>query len=219
MTKAAFIFDHDGTLVDSETLHYECWRRLLLNYDVELTEEEYIRDHNGVPTLKNAENLIDTYRLNTSSEVLADTKRKMFAQRSATQAPDVLPTVIEALRVTQRLGLKTAIATGASDEDLARSLDTHRLFDYFNAVATNGEVSNGKPAPDVYLLACERLSIEPKNAYAFEDTEAGIAAAKSAGLYCVAIPNAYSVHQDLSQADQQCDNLLRAVYHAFEVAH
>jgi len=68
-----------------------------------------------------------------------------------------------------------------------------------------------KPAPDVYLLACDRLNIDPSDAIAFEDTAAGIASAKSAGLNCIAVPSAYSQHQDLFQADQTCTSLWAAL--------
>jgi len=107
-----------------------------------------------------------------------------------------------------------AVATGADQSDLARSLQAHQLVPYFKTTASRNEVKAGKPAPDVYLLACERLQVEPEKCCAFEDTAAGIAAAKAAGLYCIAIPNAYSARQDLSQADKSCTSLFDAVEYA-----
>lgn len=210
MKDYALVFDHDGTLVNSETLHYACWRQALSEYDVEVSVDEYVLHHNGIPTNQNALVFIETYGLSIDVESLANKKRALFAEKFLITPPPMLPTVESTLTSALDDGRKMAIATGASKEDLQRSVRLNNLDRYVTTFATTSDVDRGKPAPDVYLLACEKLGVEPQKAIAFEDTAAGIAAAKSAGLICFAIPNSYSKSQDLGQADQIFSTLFRA---------
>ncbi|RBP51265.1 HAD family hydrolase [Arenicella xantha] len=214
MKTPALIFDHDGTLVDSELLHFECWREVMAEYDVIVSEQEYIRDHNGIPTLRNAEVFIETYSLSLEPAQLCAIKQSLFTTRSLATPSPLMPTVLKTLQAASAAGYPMAIATGAERADIERSMSAHQLAHYFTTTATRSEVTLGKPAPDVYLLACERLQVEPARGVAFEDTAAGVMSAKAAGLICIAIPNRFSMHQDLSQADAQCDCL----YAAYQLA-
>jgi len=183
----------------------------MLGYSVDVSEADYIRDHNGIPTLQNAQFFINENKLAVSATELSKEKQRLFAECS-TQAPSpLMNTAFATLQAAQQKGFKMAIATGAGRSDIQRSLEAHKIGHFFDAVATRSDVAHGKPAPDVYLLACDRLNIDPSDAIAFEDTAAGIASAKSAGLNCIAVPSAYSQHQDLSQADQTCTSLWAAL--------
>lgn len=206
----ALIFDHDGTLVDSERHHFEVWRQILQPFGVRFSETDYIRHHNGVPTPQNAATLIEQHGLDIDVDSLCERKNTAFADYAISTPSPLLPTVLETLKRARSHGRKMAIATGADTQDVMRSVNAHALNPLFDAIATRSEVKLGKPAPDVYLLACERLQARPQQAVAFEDTQTGIAAAKAAGLYCIAIPNHYSLHQDLSQADARCETLAEA---------
>ncbi len=211
MAFQALIFDHDGTLVDSEALHLACWQQVMSTHGVTVTEQEYIEHHNGIPTLQNAQVFIDTYHLALSADELAADKSALFAVRAERVPPKLMPTTLETLEAASQGGFKTAIATGAGREDLERSMRAHGFHSLVQATATRNDVQAGKPAPDVYLLACELLGVAPAKACAFEDTAAGIASAKAAGLVCFAVPNAYSMRQDLSAADACCENLCAAL--------
>ena len=85
------------------------------------------------------------------------------------------------------------------------ALATARLAEAFDAIVTADDVSDGKPAPDIYLLACERLGVRPEDSLALEDTPSGIAAAKAAGLACIAVPQ--FAETDVSEADRVIDSL------------
>ncbi len=210
MDDIALIFDHDGTLVDSEQLHFQCWRTIMSQYGITITEAEYIRDHNGIPTLQNAEVFIKAYSLAMSPQDLCEQKQALFAAQSLNTPSPLMATVMKTLETAQKQNHKMAIATGAGKDDVQRSIAAHGLSSYFDAVATRSDVKLGKPAPDVYLLACEQLGVNPNNAFAFEDTAAGISSAKAAGLFCIAIPNDYSAQQNLNEADARCANLWEA---------
>jgi len=217
MLVKGLVFDHDGTLVDSEIAHFDCWRQTMLNHGIDISEQEYIEHHNGIPTLRNAQVFVDTYSLAVTAPKLAAEKQALFERRARVQPPPLMPSVLETLNLARTQGFSMAIATGADAADIARSLKAHDLTSYFTVTATRSDVDAGKPAPDVYLLACERLGLAPTTAVAFEDTAAGITAAKAAGLYCIAIPNAYSAQQDLSQADLVSPNLFEAYQHCLSV--
>jgi beta-phosphoglucomutase-like phosphatase (HAD superfamily) len=106
----------------------------------------------------------------------------------------------------KRLGLRFAVASSSRAWVLGH-LERLHLHAEWDAVRTHDDVARTKPAPDQYLAAAEALGVAPGEAVAFEDSVNGIAAAKAAGLRCVAVPNALAAGMDLSQADVQPDSL------------
>ncbi|TMB57065.1 MAG: HAD family hydrolase [Chloroflexi bacterium] len=109
--------------------------------------------------------------------------------------------MVERLRGRARLGL----ASNSSRRLVDTALRTAGLLGAFDAVVTSDDVDHAKPAPDLYLLACERLGVAPGEALALEDTQSGIAAAKAAGLTCIAVPQ--FAETDVSAADRVIDSL------------
>jgi HAD superfamily hydrolase (TIGR01509 family) len=109
--------------------------------------------------------------------------------------------LIERLAGRAPLGLASNTRRSLADEILANT----PFADHFDAITTGDEVTNAKPAPDVYLLACERLGIKPADAVALEDSPLGVAAAKSAGMDCIGVPS----HPDepLPEADVVVESL------------
>jgi HAD superfamily hydrolase (TIGR01509 family) len=109
--------------------------------------------------------------------------------------------LVERLRGHTRLGLASNSPRTMVDTALA----TARLADAFEAIVTSDDVEHPKPAPDLYLLACERLGVAPDEALALEDSPSGVAAAKAAGLTCIAVPQ--FAETDVSAADRIVDSL------------
>ncbi len=109
--------------------------------------------------------------------------------------------LVERLRGRTRLGLASNSPRHLVDSALA----TARITDAFDAIVTSDDVAESKPAPDIYLLACERLGVQPADALALEDSASGIAAAKAAGLTCIAVPQ--FAETDVSAADRVIDSL------------
>ena len=98
-----------------------------------------------------------------------------------------------------------ALASNSSRQLVSTALSTAGLTDAFDAIVTADDVDAGKPAPDIYLLACERLGVRPEDSLALEDSPSGIAAAKAAGLACIAVPQL--AETDVSEADRVIDSL------------
>ena len=205
----AVIFDHDGTIVNSEVGHYQVWHTLLKEYDVDLPEQEFIRYYAGLPTLATAECIIEKYQLKMDKTALFNEKLGRANAFFETNLPPLMPHVMECIKFCHE-HFKLAVATGTSQNDLRRSLTHHALSDFFMATACGNEVTQNKPAPDVYQLAAQRLAIEPKNCVALEDSYNGLQSAKAAGLCCIAIPNDFTQHQDFSDADYIAKDLVEA---------
>lgn len=131
---------------------------------------------------------------------------RMYYQE-ATSAQRLLPGVERYLEEARRLGLKTAIASSSSRDWVLEHLRRFELEDRFEAVVCREDVERTKPDPALYCVALQRLSADPNDAIALEDSSNGIRAAKAAGIYCVAVPNAMTSSMDLSSADLRLDCL------------
>jgi len=122
-------------------------------------------------------------------------------------ALDVMDGVRQYVADAKRLGLRLAVASSSSRAWVLGHLERLGLAAEWDAVLTRDDVVRTKPAPDLYLAAVDALDVEPHEVVAFEDSKNGIAAAKEAGLLCVAVPNALTAGMDLSRADMKVNSL------------
>ena len=210
-TLKAVFFDHDGTLVDSERVHYELWRDVLVPHGVALPEEQYRLYYAGVPTLDNAVDLVGRHALAIPPLALAEEKRAATRAYLARQAFPLMPGAKEALAHFASRGIRVGIVTGSNRHDVDATLRWHSLGDCVTDVVTGDDVLLNKPAPDCYRLAVRRVQGELSECVAIEDSEHGIQAATDAGLACLAVPNPMSSHQDFSRAAAVVSNLAGAV--------
>jgi HAD superfamily hydrolase (TIGR01509 family) len=119
---------------------------------------------------------------------------------------EVLPGIRDAIAEAEMLGLSLGVASSSSRRWVTGHLERLGLAG-FACVRCRDDVEHSKPAPDLYLSVCECLGVKPSEAIALEDSANGIAAAKAAGLRCVAIPNLMTAGLDLSGADLRLDSL------------
>ncbi|WP_395343885.1 HAD family hydrolase [Ningiella sp. W23] len=204
------IFDHDGTLVDSEKLHYRCWQEIMEAFDVHFSLQEYVEKHNGIPTVTNAEILIRDYTLDIDAHTLSLQKQVLTQKRFKAQPSALMPFAEKVLKACVNDGFSLAIATGAGQKEIQQTFDAHPIGEYFSTVATRDDVKRPKPSPDVYQLAQKNLGLPAQQCLALEDTQAGIQSAKASGIFCIAVRNDYTRNADLSSADYICDNLHQA---------
>jgi HAD superfamily hydrolase (TIGR01509 family) len=119
---------------------------------------------------------------------------------------DAHPGAVELVNRLRELdGVAVGLASNSSRDLVDVALRVAGLTGAFDAIVTSDDVSNAKPAPDIYLLSCQRLGVEPSEALALEDTAPGIAAAKAAGLTCIAVPQ--FAETDVSAADRVVESL------------
>ena len=207
----AIFFDHDGTLVDSEPIHYQLWRDVLAAHGVALAEALYRDCYAGIPTADNAVDLVARFAIDESPAALAEAKNLATRRFLAQQAFPLMPGVRDVVPLLHRAGLRLAIVTGASSDGVQTTLRQHSLAEFFTTVVSGDDVANSKPAPDCYRLAVHRLGLLPSECVAIEDTEHGVISAAAAGVACLAVPNEMSMNHDFSQAAALFKDLAGAV--------
>jgi HAD superfamily hydrolase (TIGR01509 family) len=186
---AGYIFDLDGTLVDTMPLHYRAWdaamRHVGLNAPL---DEELFYSLGGVPTKRVAELIAAHYGLTIDAHAVFDHKEALFVEIQK-DAKLIEPVVEIARRMS--LSHPVSIASGGPRVIVRGMLELTglaSLFDY-NRVITPEDVEHGKPAPDMFLLAAERMGVPPRKCLVFEDAEPGMRAAEAAGMKWVKVPS------------------------------
>ena len=203
----AILFDHDGTLIDSENTHYEMWKDILFEYGVHLSFEEYSQKYIGIPTDSNAIRFIDNYSLEVSPQTLINAKTKSTNTYLSKNAFPLMPGALESIAYFNTLGLKTGIVTGASREGVDATIKAHQLEKSIVTIVSGDDVKNSKPAPDCYLLAAKNLNLQTKECIAIEDTIYGVTAATSASIKCVAVPSSDYTNDGFEKAIFTCKSL------------
>ncbi len=185
----AAIFDLDGTLVDSYDAHYEAWRLISARHGVEVTIDEYY-SHFG---RRNEDLLRECWLRAGRGELTLDEIKELDHEKEAQYralvthrfpAMEGARDVVYALRAA---GFRTAVGSSGPPENVARAIEGLELEGAFDAIVTGRDVVRCKPDPECFLLAAARVGVEPARCVVFEDAPAGIIAAKSAGMHCVAI--------------------------------
>jgi HAD superfamily hydrolase (TIGR01509 family) len=207
-TLKAILFDHDGTLVDSEPTHFQLWVEVLRPYQVALTEELYKKHYAGMPTAANAVDINARFQLNVDALILAQAKNTVTREFLSTHAFPLMPEALEAIGFFKSHGLKLAVVTGANRVGIEATLRHYSLAHHFATVVSSDDTAKSKPAPDCYLLALQRLGLEAAECIAIEDTEHGLAAAFAAGVTCAAVPTPMSQHHDFSKAQASFSSLM-----------
>ncbi|MFT5218449.1 MAG: HAD superfamily hydrolase (TIGR01509 family) [Planctomycetota bacterium] len=202
MTAQAILFDHDGTLVDSEPEHHQMWIRILQEFGVSLSHEEYKKHYAGMPSDANARNLVAKFQLDISAVELFEKKNNVTRDYLSHGAFPLMPGAQVALDNLHDSGFKLAVVTGAGREGIDSTIRGHTLEKYFSAVVCKDDVEHSKPAPDCYLLALKQLGLSASQAIAIEDTEHGVASATQAGIRCLAVPNEMSAEHDFAAASK-----------------
>jgi beta-phosphoglucomutase family hydrolase len=180
----AYLFDCDGTIVDSMPLHFKAWKKSLAEYGCEY-EEELFYAWGGRPIREIIRMLNEMQGLNMPVEEVAARKEALYHQ--------LVPTVQSIPEVVEHIDAKhghipMAVVSGSRRSSVTASLGAVNLLDKFDTLVCAEDYKNGKPAPDAFLLAAERLGVAPADCLVFEDTDLGIEAATAAGMVSVKVP-------------------------------
>lgn len=188
--------------MDSESVHYDLWREVLLPHGFELSKEAYRVHCAGIPTRGNAEYLLSQHDFGMSVSELANRKEDVTRQFVESSAYPLMPGVRDTLQWCKKNGLYTAVVTGARSWDIKASLAHHNIADLFDTVVCADEVTHGKPDPEGYLLAMDRLQVIHAQCIAVEDTPHGAEAANQAMIPCLVVPNRMSKNTDFPAATE-----------------
>lgn len=183
----AVIFDLDGTLVDSEPNYSKADDVLLGEYGIQALSEEMKKKYVGIGTREMMEDVKGIYGLNESIDILVAKKNKYYLE-IAKENTIVFPEMYRFLQFLKENNYPLAIASGSSPEIIDMILAITNLTEYFDVILSADEVAKGKPAPDVFWEAAQRLDVPFENCLVMEDSVHGVEAAKSASMYCMALP-------------------------------
>lgn len=182
------IFDLDGVLVDTAKYHYAAWRRLANELGFDFTEKENER-LKGISRIESLDILLEIGGFNMSTEMkeaLAQVKNNWYVQLiSAIKEDEMLKGAKEYLLKLKEQGIK--IALGSASKNSMVILKALKIEPLFDAIVDGTMITKSKPDPQIFLLAAKKLGLSPSECAVFEDSLAGIKAAKSAGSLAVGI--------------------------------
>ncbi len=195
----AIIWDLDGVIIDSSEQHRLAWQRLAAETGVSFTNEDFWKTF-GRSNAAIIPLFWGSHLSREQIDALADRKEVYFRDllRGNLHA---LPGALELMQAARAAGLKQSLASSApmaNIEAISEGLGLHRWLDAF---VSGDRLPHGKPAPDIFLLAAERLGIAPAHCLVIEDAPAGVAAAKAANMRCLAVTNSHPA-SDLAAADR-----------------
>jgi HAD superfamily hydrolase (TIGR01509 family) len=183
-TFRAYLFDCDGTIVDSMPLHYIAWKNSLAEYNC-VYPEKLFYEWGGRPIREIITLLNEMQGLNLPVEEVAERKEAIYLQ--LLPQLKAIPEVIE--HIDAQYGrIPFAVVSGSRRDSVVGSLSTLNLLDKFDTLVCAEDYKRGKPAPDCFLMAAERLGVAPADCLVFEDTDLGIQAATAAGMVSVKVP-------------------------------
>ena len=197
----AVIFDLDGVLVTTDSMHYEAWKKLGEEIGItNFTKEDNIRQR-GISRMASLEILLektDKKYTDAEKEELAERKNAYYKEMLETLSEkDVFSGAKEFLVYLKEQGIKTAV--GSASKNAPVILEKTGLLPFLDAVACGLDVTKSKPDPQVFLVAANKLDTDPKECMVFEDADAGIEAAKRGGMYAFAVGAArYNKNADMS---------------------
>ncbi len=184
----AILFDLDGTLVNTDPLHYQTWQEILREYGMEIDRTFYKAKISGRLNPLIIQDLLPQLSSEAGRQ-LADCKEARFRDIALSLTP--LAGLLELLTWIETQGLQKAVVTNAPVENVNFLLKVLKLADTFDPVVLGEDATAGKPDPACYKLALNRLGICATEAIAFEDSPSGIQAAVGAGIYTIGVASTY----------------------------
>jgi HAD superfamily hydrolase (TIGR01509 family) len=179
----AYLFDCDGTVVDSMPLHYLAWKEALSEWNCEFPEELFYA-WGGMPVSEIIATLNTQQGLTMPVEEVQRRKEELYFE--ILPQLKAVPEVLEVIKAGYGQ-IHFAVVSGSTRDSVTRSLETVGLIDKFETLVCAGDYTKSKPDPEPFLIAAERLGVAPKDCLVFEDTEMGIQAATAAGMASVKI--------------------------------
>ena len=204
----AVLFDMDGLMVDTESLSTEAFINSAKAQGYNMTKEETLKVL-GFTKVNIYQFWIDYFQgTNVDGKKLVDDHYEYIENVLYTVGPEKMPYVEELLKYLRENNYKIAVASSSDTADIKNNLEKTKLEKYIDEIASGAEVENGKPAPDVFLLAAKRLGVDAKDCLILEDSKAGIKAGKASGAMVFMVPDMFTVDKECEDtADRILTNL------------
>ena len=184
-TFGAYLFDCDGTVVDSMPLHYLAWKQALGEWHCDFSEEVFYA-WGGLPVAEVISRLNVEHGLKMPVAAVEVRKENLYYDNISRL--QVVPEVVEHIEAMYGK-IPFAVVSGSTRESVVKSLEAVGLLDKFDTLVCAGDYAKSKPDPEPFLLAASRLGVAPEACLVFEDTDMGIQAATAAGMASVKVPS------------------------------
>ena len=196
----AVIFDMDGVLVDSQPYHFKADIDTMAEYGV-IKDQKFYEAFAGTLTSDRMRILKDLFKLDIPVEEMVKKREDMILEIMAREDIKPVSGIPEFLKSIKNRGLKTAVASSSGYDLIGLILSRLGISEYFDSITSGNDVKRGKPSPDIFLLAAEKIGAEPSKCLVVEDSENGVRAAKAAGMKALGYINPTSGNQCLDMAD------------------
>ncbi|MBP3599544.1 MAG: HAD family phosphatase [Clostridia bacterium] len=186
------IFDMDGTLLDTQQIYIPAWEDSGAKQGIKGVGEHI----SNVCGMNEAgwTSYLETHFPTLDIQAFKQNVLEYISENGVIRLKEG---ALELLDFLKSKNIKMAVASGASTESIIRNLKEVGVFNYFGAFAGSLDVENGKPAPDVFLLAAKRLGVAPEECFVFEDSANGIKAGYRAGMKCIGVPDVAEFDSDI----------------------
>ncbi|MCD6133389.1 MAG: beta-phosphoglucomutase family hydrolase [Deltaproteobacteria bacterium] len=197
MSLEAVIFDLDGVVVDTVPLHFKAWKKMFSEYGKDFSFQDYKEKVDGIPRIDGARAILS----HLSQEELkkaASKKQDYFLEFLEKEGVKVYESTLNLIKNLRKEGIKVAVIS--SSKNCLYILKKANIDNLFDVIITGNDIKRGKPHPDAFLLAIDRLNSTPERCVVFEDAVLGVEAAKTAGTKCIGIDR-YNNPERLKEAD------------------
>ncbi|MFH1875248.1 MAG: beta-phosphoglucomutase family hydrolase [Pseudomonadota bacterium] len=184
MSFKAAIFDLDGVVVNTVPIHFHAWQKMFGEYGINFTFDDYKQKVDGIPRYDGARAILTELK-EAELHRAADRKQEYFLELLGKEDIPKYDTTINLIADLQKAGKKVAVIS--SSRNCPHILKRIGLFEKLDTVISGADITKGKPDPQIFLMAAERLGAKPEEALVFEDAVLGVQAAKSGHMRCVGI--------------------------------
>lgn len=202
------IFDLDGVVVNTVPIHFKAWKKMFAEYREKFTFEDYQRKVDGIPRIDGAKAIL-TDLSDSKLENATDKKQRYFLQFLKKGKIPVFKSTVKLIKELKDKNIKIAVIS--SSKNCSYILKKTGLINVFDIEVNGNDITKGKPDPQIFLMAADRLKLRPKNCIVFEDAFLGVEAAKHAGMVCIGI-NRHNNPKRLKKADKIVKDLKEIDY-------
>ena len=181
---SAILFDLDGTIANTDPIHFAVWQDILIQYNMNIDKAFYRQHISGKTNAQIANDILSQLSPEAKWQLGIE---KEVKYRNLARILHPMPGLDKILKFTEKAALKKAVVSNAPEENAKYMLENLRLKNEFPVVIMAKDAPPGKPDPAPYQLALNRLGVSGKNAIAFEDSPSGVTSAVGAGIYTIAI--------------------------------
>lgn len=204
----AVVFDMDGVIFDSEKGVLSSWQEVAEKYQIPDIEQTF-RDCIGLNAAATKEKMLQRYGQDFPYDAYKKEMSQLFHSRYDGGRLPMKPGVVELLSFLQEQGIKIALASSTRREVVLQELGDAGVLPYFQQVICGDMVKRSKPAPDIFMTACECLGVDVSEAYAIEDSYNGIRSAHSAGLRPIMVPDMAAASPEM---EELTEHILPSLY-------